>query len=134
MRILVALLCLAIYAATPLDLRTQLALAAATFVIAIIVGRAAAAAPDGSTVGGSGRGTDPRVDRTASGRDERDQSAADEVAHGGGLPLPTMFIRSERGEQRARRPCAASSASGPAGAPLSFQGIRPQFPASVARH
>ena len=39
MRILVALLCLAIYAATPLDLRTQLALAAATFVIAIIVGR-----------------------------------------------------------------------------------------------
>jgi len=39
MRILVALVCLAIYAATPLDLHTQLAVAVATFVIALVVGR-----------------------------------------------------------------------------------------------
>src|SRR5207248_6931290 len=39
MRILVALLCLGIYAATPLDLHTQLAVAVGTFVLAILVGR-----------------------------------------------------------------------------------------------
>jgi len=39
MRVAVALLCLAVYAATPLDLRTQLAVAAATFAIAFLVGR-----------------------------------------------------------------------------------------------
>ena len=39
MRIFIALVCLGIYAATPLDLRTQLAVAVATFVLAILVGR-----------------------------------------------------------------------------------------------
>ena len=39
MRILVALVCLGIYAATPLDLHTQLAVAVATFVFAILVDR-----------------------------------------------------------------------------------------------
>src|SRR3954462_15809429 len=39
MRILVALVCLGVYAATPLDLRTQLAVAVATFVLATLVGR-----------------------------------------------------------------------------------------------
>src|SRR5438105_243904 len=39
MRIFIALVCLGIYAATPLDLRTQLAVAVGTFVLAILVGR-----------------------------------------------------------------------------------------------
>src|SRR3954464_15033352 len=39
MRILVALVCLGIYAATPLDLHTQLAVAVGTFLLAILVGR-----------------------------------------------------------------------------------------------
>src|ERR1051325_8267287 len=39
MRILVALVCLGIYAATPLDLHTQLAVAVAKVVLAILFGR-----------------------------------------------------------------------------------------------